>query len=112
MGSKEKQSTPLSMGEEKVNKFDDPPEPSKPEIDDDVAHLYERVDALIADRGFEKDKDGKWPEGVLFTRHQRHREAPVGVTLSFPNGDRIGAAGATTAEAVANLEQRLAEWPK
>jgi hypothetical protein len=93
----------LSMGEV---------EPAKPEINDDLPHLYERVDALIAARGFEKDEKGNWPEGVLFERRQRHREAPVFARLNLPNGDSIGAQGATTEEAVDNLEQRLAEWPK
>jgi hypothetical protein len=36
----------------------------------------------------------------------------VTVKISFPNGDRIGAQGDTTEEAVTLLEQRLAEWPK
>lgn len=93
----------LSMGEV---------EAANPEINDDVPQLHELVDAIIASRGYEKDAEGKWPEGVAFERYQRHREAPVRVKISFPNGDSIGAQGHTTEEAVAILQQRITEWPK
>lgn len=89
----------LSMGEEQ-------------EESDDIPHLYERVDAMITSRGFERDAEGNWPEGVLFERKQRRRGDTVTVRLSFPNGDSLGAQGATTEAAVTLLEQRLAEWPQ
>jgi hypothetical protein len=89
----------LSMGEAEVES-------------DDIPHLYERVDALIESRGFKRDEEGNWPEGLIFERKQKHRGDIVTVRLSFPNGDSLGAQGATTEAAVTLLEQRLAEWPQ
>jgi hypothetical protein len=88
----------LSMGEEE-------------QFNDDIPHIYERVDALIESRGFKRDAEGNWPEGLLFERKQKHRGDVVTVRLSFPNGDSLGAQGDTTEAAVTLLEQRLAEWP-
>lgn len=109
-----KATTPAAPAPEQVQPitFDDPPEPANPAIDDNTPALFERVEKLITDRGYERDAEGNWPEGVVFERHRLHKEAPVTVKLSFPNGDRIGAQGDTTEEAVTLLEQRLAEWPK
>lgn len=104
MGSKAEKQTiaaadvgTLSMGEEQ--------EETQP-------HLYEYVDTLIESRGFKRDAEGNWPEGVLFERKQAKRGGVVTVRLSFPNGDSLGAQGATTEDAVTLLAQRLAEWPQ
>jgi hypothetical protein len=109
MGKAEKQVIePADVGELPMGEI----EPANPAIDDNTPALFERVEKLITDRGYERDAEGNWPEGVVFERHRLHREAPVTVKISFPNGDRIGAQGDTTEEAVTLLEQRLAEWPK
>lgn len=88
----------LSMGEETV--------------EENIPHLYEYIDTLIESRGFKRDAEGNWPDGILFERKQPGRNKPVTVRLSFPNGDSLGAQGATTEEAVNLLAQRLAEWPQ
>lgn len=70
--------------------------------------LSERIEEL-------KKALGDDPKTVLFERralHPKDDESPVVATLSYEDGDRIGAQGATTEEAIDALEDKIAGWPK
>lgn len=76
-------------------------------INPEKVQLSERVDALKAMRG---GKDAA--SAVVFAREVDLERDVVRTTLTFPNGDRIGGEGATTEEAVAQLEERMEGFPK
>lgn len=63
-------------------------------------NLQEKVDYLKTLRGDD-------PEKVIYARKPNTRTGKIGITLSYPDGDRFGAEGNTTEEAVAAMTEKL-----